>query len=251
MSVEPEKAWYSEWFDSPYYHILYSNHDDREAQLFIDNLLGNLNLTPGSAIADIACGRGRHSLYFNKKGYTVTGYDLSPNSIAYAKQYASPTLNFVEHDMRERIKGASYDLVVNLFTSFGYFADEKNNYEAIAAMAAACSDDGYIVIDFMNTSKVLLDMVAKEIKVEDDIVFRISRTISNNFIVKNIQFLDEGKKYNFEERVRVIHYEDFKRYFDHAGLMLIETYGNYSLQPYNHETSERMIFILKKNGNTK
>lgn len=246
MSLEQKKTWYSEWFNSPYYHILYSNHDDREAQLFIDNLLAKLGLPQGSDIADIACGRGRHSLYFSEKGYEVTGYDLSPNSVAYAQEFAHATLSFEVHDMREKINHVEYDLVVNLFTSFGYFDEEKDNYDAIATMAGACSADGHVVIDFMNTGKVLENLIAKEIKVEDDIVFKISRSVVDNFIVKNIQFADGGKKYSFEERVRIIYKEDFQKYFQSADLNLMEIYGNYGLEPYDPKHSDRMIFILRK-----
>ena len=59
--------WFSEWFDSSYYHILYKDRDLKEAELFIDNLTTYLNLPKGARIADIPCGKGRHCIYLNKK----------------------------------------------------------------------------------------------------------------------------------------------------------------------------------------
>ena len=91
--------WYTSWFDSPYYHILYKNRDDKEAGLFMKNLTSFLNLSTSSKILDLACGKGRHSKYLNQLGYHVTGIDLSPQSIVYAKQFENDKLFFEEHDM--------------------------------------------------------------------------------------------------------------------------------------------------------
>jgi 2-polyprenyl-3-methyl-5-hydroxy-6-metoxy-1,4-benzoquinol methylase len=64
--MQHTKEWFSEWFDSPYYHVLYHNRDDREAQFFLDNLVNKLHITPGLKVADLACGKGRHAIYLNK-----------------------------------------------------------------------------------------------------------------------------------------------------------------------------------------
>jgi SAM-dependent methyltransferase len=112
--------WYTSWFDSPYYHILYKNRDDKEAGLFMKNLTSFLNLSTSSKILDLACGKGRHSKYLNQLGYHVTGIDLSPQSIVYAKQFENDKLFFEEHDMSLTYP-QKFDAVFNLFTSFGYF----------------------------------------------------------------------------------------------------------------------------------
>ena len=78
--------WYTDWFNSTYYHVLYKNRDVKEAQSFIDNLISKLQLRKTSNLIDIACGKGRHASYFNSKGMNVLGIDLSPKSIASAKQ---------------------------------------------------------------------------------------------------------------------------------------------------------------------
>ena len=70
-------SWFTHWFDSPYYHTLYKNRDEEEAEFFIDNLIAKLQLKKGNKLIDIACGKGRHATYFNKKGMDVVGIDLS------------------------------------------------------------------------------------------------------------------------------------------------------------------------------
>ena len=99
-SGEIDNSWYASWFDTPYYHILYKDRDYEEAQAFMDNITQYLNLEQGAKVLDLACGKGRHSLYLNKLGYDVTGADLSANSIAEASKYENKTLHFRIHDMR-------------------------------------------------------------------------------------------------------------------------------------------------------
>ena len=87
--MQKEENWFTSWFDSPYYHILYKNRDYSEAELFMTHLTNYLNLPEQGTILDLACGKGRHAIFLNSLGYTVTGVDLSPNSIDYAKKFAN------------------------------------------------------------------------------------------------------------------------------------------------------------------
>ena len=97
-------SWFAHWFDSPYYHTLYKNRDEKEAQTFIDNLVHHLQFPKGSKLIDIACGKGRHATYFNSLGFEVVGIDLSKNSISTAKQFENSSLVFDVHDMRKVYK---------------------------------------------------------------------------------------------------------------------------------------------------
>ena len=114
-------SWFVHWFNSPYYHTLYKNRDEKEAKIFIDNLVVKLHLKKDSKLIDVACGQGRHANYFHKKGMNVVGVDLSKNSIATAKQSKKKNLQFSIHDMREVYKNNHFDIATNLFTSLGYF----------------------------------------------------------------------------------------------------------------------------------
>ena len=148
-------SWFANWFNSPYYHTLYKNRDEREAQVFIDNLINYLQIQKGSKLIDIACGKGRHAKYFNQKGMDVVGIDLSPNSINSAKKDESKNLQFSVHDMRENYQEDTFDIVTNLFTSFGYFKDNTDEQKAINAMASNLKKEGLLIIDFMNVKKVI------------------------------------------------------------------------------------------------
>lgn len=247
MAAQQEAAeWFSTWFDSPYYHILYKDRDMREAQHFMDNLMGYLHPKPVEKILDLACGKGRHSLYLNQKGYDVTGIDLSEQSIAYARQFENERLRFAVHDMREVFQPETFDFVVNLFTSFGYFDSDTENVVALCATAKSLKHGGKLVIDFMNTDKVIDNLVLAEEKEVQGINFKITRGVEKGFIIKTIRFQDKGQEYQFEERVRALRQEDFLAFFQMTQLRMVDTFGDYELNPYDQSASNRMIFVLKK-----
>ena len=83
--MSQNKEWFKTWFDTKYYHVLYQNRNDDEAELFMKNLLSFIELKKNSKILDMPCGKGRHAIFLNKLGYDVVGADLSENSIEYAK----------------------------------------------------------------------------------------------------------------------------------------------------------------------
>jgi len=241
-----DKDWFSTWFDSPYYHILYKNRDFNEAENFINQLFEYLKPANNTNIIDIACGKGRHAIQMNKLGFTVDAFDLSENSIVEAKQSENDQLHFYVNDIREPLKTNAYDLAFNLFTSFGYFSDEQDNYQAIKAIADSMKAEGTFVMDFMNVNKVIANLVLSEEKIIDGITFKITREVKDNFIVKHINFSDNGNDYHFSESVKAITLNDFKAYFKSASLNLITTFGNYNLDPFDVNTSDRLIMIVKK-----
>ncbi|WP_310993630.1 class I SAM-dependent methyltransferase [Aequorivita marina] len=242
--MEKEKEnWFVSWFNTPYYHILYKDRNHREAAVFMNTLTNHLNLNKNDTILDLACGRGRHAKYLYRQGFDVTGVDLSEESIEYAKQYEKPRLHFDVHDMCLPYP-KKFDAVFNLFTSFGYFKDEIDNLRTIKAIKAELKPNGYGVIDFLNTDLAIANLVPSEIKKVDDIVFQIEKYVEDGYIVKNIRFTDQGKDYFYVERVKALTLADFQAYFKEAGVELSNVYGNYKLERFNKETSERLILIF-------
>lgn len=246
MKSENNKDWFNTWFDSPYYHILYKNRDHNEAVDFINNLFDHLQPDQGTKVLDVACGKGRHAIQMNKLGYDVDAFDLSKNSINAAKEHQSNTLKFYLNDIREPLKENEYNLVFNLFTSFGYFAKETDNHKSIQAIADSLKVNGIFVMDFMNVNKVINNLKLKEEKLIEGITFNISKELKNNFIIKHINFTDNGIDYKFSENVKAITLEDFTTYFKSAGLKLITTFGNYNLEPFDITSSDRLIMIIQK-----
>lgn len=240
-----DQHWYADWFDTPYYHILYKNRDYREAQQFINKLVEYLQLPKQAEVLDIACGRGRHSVFLNKLGFKVTGIDLSRNNIAHAKQFENDRLQFKVHDMCQPMPH-EYDAVFNLFTSFGYFDTDHENQKAIEAMKADMKKGACGVIDFMNCRREIKHLKPyHEVKV-DHILFKIEKWHDEDYIYKKINFEDETGEHIFVERVKILTLPDFKTFFSHAGLRLKSVFGNYELADFDEEQSQRLILVFQK-----
>ena len=239
-------SWFINWFDSPYYHILYKNRDEKEAKFFIENLVQYLSLKKRSKLLDIACGKGRHATYFNSLGFDVVGVDLSTNSITSAKENENATLQFSVHDMRKVYQENQFDVATNLFTSFGYFEKDEDEQKAINAMAINLKKDGILVIDFMNAKKVINNLIASEQKIIDSITFDINRKVENQHIIKDIHISDSKTKHHFQEKVKALTLADFSDFITNAGLKIIDIFGNYKLEAFNAQTSDRLILICKK-----
>ncbi|GAA0872195.1 class I SAM-dependent methyltransferase [Gangjinia marincola] len=203
-----------------------------------------LKITKGVRVLDLACGRGRHSIYLSTLGYKVTGADLSENSIAYAKKFENKNLTFMVHDMTQPT-GKDFDTILNLFTSFGYFEKEEDNLNTLKSIKKDLKPGGRAVIDFMNVHFVSKGLVREEVKVVDKIEFHIKRWIKNGFLYKNIRFKIEDENYDFTETVKMITLEHFQKYATKSGLEIIDTFGNYNLDRFYEKCSERLIVIFK------
>ncbi len=238
-------TWFKTWFNTKYYHILYKNRDHKEAQLFIDRLVSVLNLTSEKCL-DLACGRGRHSVYLSKKGLDVTGLDLSEESIDFAKQFETDRLHFGVHDMREVYAHEKFDVVFNLFTSFGYFDSESENLKVLQSVHHMLKDDGRLVIDFMNATQVVRNLKDYEVKTIDSIDFHIRKSYTGKHILKNIQFEADNEKFDFTEKVQALEKKDFLSLLEQAGFVLENSYGDFQLSEFTSATSERLILIVKK-----
>lgn len=244
IMIKDTTQWYASWFDTSYYHILYEDRDYAEAHQFMDNLTQYLNLPENGKILDLACGKGRHSIYLSSLGYDVTGVDLSVNSIAYAKQHENEKLHFEVHDMCRPFND-QFDAVFNLFTSFGYFDRTEDNLNTIKAIRDDLNESGFGVIDFMNSDYVIENLVPEDVKTVGNIDFHQKRYVEDGYIVKDISFTDKGEDFQYQERVKAKTLADFEALFEEAGVYLLDVFGDYKLRKFHKATSERLIMIFK------
>ena len=203
-----------------------------------------IKLPSNSKILDLACGEGRHSINLNKMGYDVTGVDLSVKNIKNASKYESENLKFKIHDMRKPF-GQKFDLVVNLFTSFGYFDDFKDNLKTLDSIKSSLKKNGLAVIDFLNIKYLKNNLIHKNTEEIDGIKFHLNRSIKNGFLTKKISFKHELNEYNFEEKVRSLDLIDFKSMFKQSNIEILHIFGDYKLTSFDENNSKRLIFILK------
>lgn len=239
--------WFSDWFNSPYYHILYGNRDESEAAAFIAKLAAALKMPPASLVLDLACGRGRHAVTLNRLGMHVTGLDLSPESIAFAKKSENDTLEFFEHDMRRPFRINYYDYVLNLFTSFGYFGCKRDNAKVVQAVHSGLKTGGIFVLDFFNGIRVARE-IGDGISLEKEaggIRFHIRKYLKDGHIRKEIRFQDAGREHLFTEEVQLLLPSDFLQLLG-PHFKNLHLWGNYALDPFDGESSDRCIVVAQK-----
>jgi cyclopropane fatty-acyl-phospholipid synthase-like methyltransferase len=239
-----EKDWFKDWFNTPYYHILYKDRNDDDAQFFMRNITSFLQLPKSTHILDLPCGKGRHSVFLNSLGYKVTGGDLSENSIKAAQQFANETLSFKVHDMRKSFNH-NYNAVFNLFTSFGYFEDDAEDISILQNIKNGLTENGAFVFDFLNAKKVAANLVKNETKTIDDIAFNINREIKNGFIYKHISFFADGKQHEYTEQVKYLDLPKMSDYLAKVGFEIQHVFGNYALESFDDNKADRLIIVAK------
>ncbi len=162
--VEPDSEWWRSWF-GPGYLALYDDYLAERTPVEIDRLEALLSLRPPLRILDLPCGQGRHAIELARRGYDVTGVDLSPFLLKVAEERARADgigLHWLEGDMRQPIAGERFDVVLNLFTSLGYFADEADDRKVVDAAAAMLVPGGRFLLEVINGERLMARFQERE-----------------------------------------------------------------------------------------
>jgi 2-polyprenyl-3-methyl-5-hydroxy-6-metoxy-1,4-benzoquinol methylase len=243
-----QQTWFKDWFNSPYYHQLYFERDDHEAEVFIDKLINYLKPLPGCSMLDVACGKGRHSVQLANKGFDVTGIDLSDDSIHAALKLQTESLHFYKHDMRLPFWINYFDFAFNFFTSFGYFKTRREHDNAVRTIAQAIKKDGCFVMDFLNVHYAEDHLVHQSEKDINGINYIITKWYDETHFYKKIIIEDETLREPliYTEKVAKFSLGDFTEMFAYQGMQIQEVFGDYDFGNYDVKKSPRMLMIAKK-----
>jgi SAM-dependent methyltransferase len=239
-----EADWFEEWFGEDYLRI-YQHRDETEAEHVVDLIVGTLEGREIHSVLDLGCGEGRHSRSLCERWWTV-GLDLSAALLRIARR-EMPNGPYVRADMRELpFAAGSFDLVVNLFTSFGYFEDDRENERVLICVGETLRDGGTLVIDFLNASEVRTDLVPYDERVENGITIEQTRTISpdDRFVEKTIRLRERGKEYI--ERVRLLSAKDLQRMVETAGFEIIRRAGDYAGAEWSDHSPRTILFARRR-----
>lgn len=244
--------WFEEWFNSPLYEKLYSNRDEEEARELIAFLEQTLQLNDCSSILDLGCGRGRHSINLGQRGYRVKGIDLSTEAIKTAEEKAGELgldhVSFEVRDMRNPLQ-ETFDAIVNLFTTFGYFERDDENALVLDSVVKMLKQEGVFVLDYLNAEKVKRNYRPEEEGEFHGIHYQIKRYVKDGAIHKDIVFSGNGLENprTYSERVKLYGLEWFKSEMDKRNLEIMEVSGDYRGADFDPETSPRLLIISKLN----
>ncbi|TRZ63944.1 class I SAM-dependent methyltransferase [bacterium] len=241
-------SWFKEWFSSRYYLELYKHRDANEAENLINLIQRTVPLRAKAKILDVCCGAGRHSIELAKRGYDVTGFDLSEFLINRARSTASKLsesklkLRFQIKDMRDFDFRKSFDMVVNIFSSFGYFDNDTENFMVFHNAAASLKREGYFVFDYINERFLKSNIIKKSKGVVLDTPVIQKRRIENNFIIKDITI---GNK-TFIEKLKLYSLKKIQSAMAVFDLTVVKLYGDYYGNKFNINNSKRIIIFAVK-----
>jgi 2-polyprenyl-3-methyl-5-hydroxy-6-metoxy-1,4-benzoquinol methylase len=243
------KEWFENWFNTDEYINVYRHRNEAEAELLIELILKNIDIPSGSNILDMACGAGRHSIFFAERGFEVTAVDLSEKLLSVAKQRAEKRnlkIDFIQADLRNFHVNKKFNLAVNLFTSFGYFQDDYENFSVFRDAHKLLSDNGYFVLDFFNSAYLIKNLIPESVEHLENSVVIQKRKIEGNRIVKNIIVNNNGGQKNYIESVRLYNPDELIKCILETGFEITDTFGDYHGNTFNSETSGRIIIIARK-----
>ncbi len=148
-----EQSWYKRFFGEQYLRARQPTLREADVNQEVQFLIHQLKLKPGAQVLDLCCGHGRHAIPLAKHGLRVTGVDTSEYLLNLGQQSAETAnvdVEFVHQDMREFEGVDRYDAVINMFTAFGFFASDDENYAVLERVARALKPGGHFCIDVVS-----------------------------------------------------------------------------------------------------
>lgn len=243
------KLWFEEWFESEEYLTVYKHRNNEEAEILISFILGKVNLSGEAKVLDLGCGAGRHALILAKMGFQVTGVDQSAKLLSVAESEAKKNglqAKFIKDDIRTVPFSEKFNLILNVFTSFGYFESDEDNFALFTNVEKLLSEDGVFVFDFLNAEYVKRNLIPFSKDVIDDMVIEQSRKIEGNNVVKDIVLFKNGNRKNYRESVRLYSKKELMNALDKNNLSAEKIFGNYTGEAFDEKSSSRLILLCKK-----
>lgn len=213
-------------------------------------LLRVLELTLGTRLLDIACGIGRHSRALAAHGFAVCGIDYTSAYLQKARE--TPTdAHFLRGDMRRLpFRNAAFDAAINLFTSFGYFEDDRDNHAALHEMARVLRPGGRLLLDIQNRDGIAQTFQAQGwSEIPGGYLLEDRHWDCRNGRTETTwTFVRQGKNLvSYRVSVRVYTCTEIERMLDTAGLDVIEIAGSWEGDPLTMD-SRRQIVTARKRG---
>ncbi len=244
-----KSEWFKDWFNTSQYLDVYKHRNEDDAEDHIKLILENVLIKPDAKILDMACGAGRHAIILARKNFDVTAVDLSENLLKVAKQNAKNEnlrIRFIHSDIRNFNTDIKFDLVLNLFTSFGYFETDEENFSVLDKAFKLLNKDGFFVLDYFNSEYLKKNLIeySRE-KIGDEVIFQ-KRKIEGSRVIKKITIQKNGGSNEYTESVRMYNYDELTEQLKKIGFDIYKTFGDFFGNKFDLQNSSRLIIICKK-----
>ncbi|MCH2372728.1 MAG: class I SAM-dependent methyltransferase [Planctomycetes bacterium] len=251
----------TEWFKAAFndeYRLVYAGRTEDQAAREVECVVRELTISPSDRVLDLCCGHGRHLRALRKLGVGSFGVDLSLSLLKslllqradeHGAQSDADHPRIVRADMRSLPFAPAFDVVVNFFTSFGYFESESEHRQTLRQIAAALKPGGRFSVDLMNPQAAISTLQPLTERTVDrlEIVERRRYDAQRRRIEKQVTLKHpdwrEAKAYT--ESVRVFWRDEVEPLIESAGLRLEKVLGDFDGRLLT-EDAPRMILLGKK-----
>lgn len=214
-------------------------------------LLALARTPPGAAVLDLACGPGRHALELARRGFRVTGVDRTRTPLERARAAAAAealSLELVEGDMRSFERAGAFDLVVSLFTSFGYFRDPEDDRRVAAHVARSLRPGGTFVIDVVGKEvlarifqpRAWQELPGGALWLEERHVEQGWSWMRNRWIL-----LRDGMRKEFVVEHRLFSARELVTLLLDSGFASAEPFGSLEGAPYD-DRAQRLVIVARR-----
>ncbi len=229
---------------------LFSKERWEQTSKEVDNIIDLLKIDSNAHILDLCCGPGRHSLEFSRRGFKVIGVDRTEKYLEEAKEKARAEqldVEFIQEDMRVFRKSNTFDVVLNLFTSFGYFEDPKENKQVLENVYASLKDGGKFIIEMMGLEVLARIFRERDWYEQNGVLILEERKIKNgwNWIDNRWIMIKGDKRKEFNLGHHLYSAERLSFLLNEVGFKSIDLYGNLAGEPYNQEARRLVAVTIK------
>lgn len=245
----------SDWYDDDTFWNLMAPFFFNEARwegaaLEIDLIENLVPLGPESAVLDLACGPGRHSLELARRGHQVTGVDRTRSYLRQARyRAAGEGLNvaFVDRDMREFRQPDSFDAALNLFTSFGYFADPAENALVLQNIFDSLRDGGVFVLETLGKEVLARIFQPRNWNDQDGVYWLEEREVERDWSWMKLHWvlISPEERRELDLGHWLYSAAELRGMLREAGFSEIAFYGDLAGRPYDREAG-RLVAVARK-----
>lgn len=245
----PEPAWFETFFGPDYFEIYRDLFPAEKTAAEVEGVVALLALPPGARVLDLACGQGRHAIPLAERGFAVTGYDLSETLLSRARADAAArgmSVRWIRGDMRALPFDAEFDAVINVFTAFGYFADEADDVETLRRVGRALVPGGRFLLETLHRDALLARFqphvaytTSNGTRVERDYVWDLARDVIED---RAAVIRPDGTRAEYASALRVRSLSVLLALVREAGLEPVAWYGGLEGGPLQRD-SRRLVLV--------
>jgi SAM-dependent methyltransferase len=255
--MRDQDAWYSQdAFWELVAPVVFNPQRLANAQAEVEQLVKLLPIAKQDRILDLCCGIGRHSLALARAGFAVVGVDRTPRFIEQARQAAVSSdlaVEFLVGDMREYCLPTSFDIILNLFGSFGYFADPADDRKVVEHMYASLRPGGKFLIETMGKEILARNFQQRDWTEAGDLLLLSEKQVTQDWGQIQTRWIAIRGQQRSEHRVAVRSYSavELSALLSACGFPTVQVYGDLAGSAYDQAAKRLVVIGCKETGSAR